>query len=150
VADDPMERALRRWNNVAGAVAYYEQCGVSRDRLVLGVPFYGRGFRVASAGADGGLFQPQVGTVDVGDWRDIKRDLLTDPAWERHRHPVARSPWLYHPGTRTFVSYEDAGSIEERARFAAEQSLRGAFMWQLPGDDDEHTLLAAMVRPFGR
>jgi chitinase len=148
VAQDPLAPDLRRWNSVTGAVDYYERHGVPRDKLVLGVPFYGCGFRVASAGEQAGLYQPQVGTVEVGDWRDIKRDLLPDPAWQRHRHPVARSPWLYHPGTQTFVSYEDAESIEERAAFAARRGLRGAFTWQLAGDDDEHTLLAAMTRPF--
>lgn len=150
VAEDPLEPGLRRWNNVTGSVDYYERLGVPRDKLVLGVPFYGRGFRVASAGEQAGLFQRQVGTVEVADWRAIARDLLPDPAWQRHRHPVARSPWLYHPGTRTFVSYEDAESIEERAAFAARRGLRGAFTWQLAGDDDEHTLLAAMTRPFHR
>ena len=148
VADDPLEPDLRQWNNVTGAVDYYERHGVPRDKLVLGVPFYGRGFRVASPGEQAGLFQPQVGTVDVGNWRDISRDLLPDPAWQRHRHPVARTPWLYHPGTQTFVSYEDADSIEERAAFAASHGLRGAFTWQLAGDDSEHSLLAAMTRPF--
>ncbi|WP_051367924.1 glycoside hydrolase family 18 protein [Hamadaea tsunoensis] len=148
VADDPLDPALRPSNNVAGAVAYYERHGVPRDRLVLGVPFYGRGFTVAAPGDQAGLFQTQTGTVAVGDWRDIRRDLLTDPAWEQHRHPVARSPWLYHRGTRTFVSFEDAQSIEERSAYAAGLGLRGAFMWHLAGDDDEHTLLTAMTRPF--
>jgi chitinase len=46
------------------------------------------------------------------------------------------------------VSYEDADSIEERAAFAASHGLRGAFTWQLAGDDSEHSLLAAMTRPF--
>jgi len=150
VSEDPLEPGLRRWNNVTGAVSYYERHGVPREKLVLGVPFYGRGYRVASAGEQAGLFQPQLGTVEVGDWRDIRRDLLPDPAWQRYRHPMARSPWLYHPDTRTFVSYEDAESIEERAAFAAGHGLRGAFTWQLAGDDDEHTLLAAMTRPFRR
>ena len=148
VADDPLDPELCRWNNVAGAVDYYERHGVPRDKLVLGVPFYGRGFRVAAPGERAGLFQPQTGTVEVGDWRDISRDLLPDPAWQRHRHPVACTPWLFHPGTNTFVSYEDPESIEERAAFAAGHGLRGAFMWQLLGDDPEHSLLAAMTRPF--
>lgn len=148
VTDDPLDPDLRRWNNVTGAVDYYERHGAPRDKLVLGVPFYGRGFRVTSPGEQAGLYQPQIGTVEVGDWRDIKRHVLPDPAWQRHRHPVARSPWLYHPGTRTFVSYEDPESIEERAAFAASHGLRGAFMWQLAGDDTEHSLLAAMTRPF--
>ncbi len=148
VAQDPLAAELRRWNNVTGAVDYYERHGVPRDKLVLGVPFYGRGFRVDSPGAQAGLYQPQVETFWAGDWREIERDLLSDPAWQRHRHPVARSPWLYHPGTRTFVSYEDGPSVEQRAAFAADRGLRGAFTWHLGGDDDEHTLLAAMTRPF--
>lgn len=148
VGGDPLDPRLRPWNNVAGAVDYYERHGVPRDRLVLGVPFYGRGFRVAAPGEQAGLFQPQVDTVPVGDWRDIQRDLLPDPSWERHRHPVARSPWLYHAGTRTFVSYEDAASIEERSAYAASNGLRGAFTWHLAGDDDEHSLVTAMAGPF--
>lgn len=148
VPDDPLEPDLRQWNNVTGAVDYYEQHGVPRDKLVLGVPFYGRGFRVTSPGAQAGLFQPQIGTVPIGDWHDIKHGLLSDPAWQRHRHPVARAPWLYHPGTQTFVSYEDADSIQERAAFAANRGLRGVFTWQLAGDDNEHSLLTAMTHPF--
>ncbi|MEU8001838.1 glycosyl hydrolase family 18 protein [Catellatospora sp. NPDC049111] len=148
VPQEPLDAGLRRWNNVTGAVDYHERHGVPRDKIVLGVPFYGRGFHVASAGESAGLYQPQTGTVRVGDWRDISRDLLPDPAWQRHRHPVARSPWLYHPGTGTFASYEDAESIEERAAFAERRGLRGAFTWHLGADDDEHTLLTAMTRPF--
>jgi chitinase len=146
----PFEAVPDDGNSVTSAVAYYERLGVPTEKLVLGVPFYGRGFRVADAGDRAGLLQAQVGPVAAGDWRDIARDLLPDPAWQRHRDPVARAPWLYHPGTRTFVSYEDAESIEERARFAARRGMRGAFMWQLAGDDDGHTLLAAMTRPFDR
>ncbi|MDI1460932.1 glycosyl hydrolase family 18 protein [Catellatospora sp. KI3] len=148
VAQDPLAPELRRWNHVTGAVEYFESHGVPRDKLVLGVPFYGRGFHVAAAGEQAGLYQPQVGDYYAGDWRDIRRDLLADPAWQVHRHPVARSPWLFHPGTQTFVSYEDADSIQERSAYAARAGLRGAFTWHLAGDDDENTLLAAMTRPF--
>jgi chitinase len=150
VTDDPLHPDLRPWNNVAGSVDYYRRCGVPEEKLVLGVPFYGRGFRVAAPGEHAGLFQPHTGTVAVGDWRDIQRDLLPDPAWQRHRHPTARSPWLYHPGTQTFVSYEDPQSVEERSAYAADRGLRGAFMWHLAGDDSEHSLLTAMTRPFLR
>jgi chitinase len=135
-------------NDVTAAVDFYLAAGVARERLVLGVPFYGRGFLVDEAGEQAGLGRPQVGTMEAPEWREIKNSFLPDPAWERHRHPVARSPWLYHAGNKAFVSYEDAESIEERAAFAAQQGLAGAFTWQLAADDDEHTLLAAMVRPF--
>lgn len=147
VANDPLDPRLRRWNSVAGAVDYYRGKGVPVDKLILGVPFYGRGFRVSNDAGDG-LYQPYGKPYDAGDWRVIREKLLTDPQWEQHWHPVAQTPWLFHRGERVFVSYEDPRSIAIRSGFAKEQGLRGVFMWELTGDDDQHSLLDAMAKPF--
>jgi len=144
---DPLDPQLRRWNNVEGAVDYFLEHGVSPDKLVLGVPFYGRGFRVSSDARDG-LYQAYGATFSPGDWRLIEQKLLTDPQWERHWHPTAQSPWLFHRGERIFVSYEDPRSIAIRAQFAKSRGLRGVFMWELTADDGGHSLLEAMIRPF--
>ena len=146
-AEDPLDPAVRRWNNVKGGVDYYRQHGVPAQKLVLGVPFHGRGFRVGS-NANDGLYQPYRALFDPGDWRSIKAKLLGDPAWQQHWHPVAQSPWLFHPADHTFVSYEDPTSIGIRANFAKAKGLRGVFTWEITGDDDQHSLLQAMVRPF--
>jgi chitinase len=114
---------------------------------VLGVPFYGRGFRVSSDANDG-LYQAYTAPYGAGDWRVIKEKLLTDPQWEQHWHPVAQTPWLFHRGDRIFVSYENPRSIAIRAEYAREQGLRGVFMWELTADDDQHSLLEAMAKPF--
>lgn len=149
VANDPLPPELRRWNNVEGAVAYYREHGVPADKLVLGVPFYGRGFRVSGTGKDG-LYQSYNGTYDAGDWRNIEAKLLDNPDWTQHWHPVAQTPWLFNGNERIFVSYEDPKSIDLRARFAKDAGLRGVFMWELTGDDAQHSLLDAMAKPFGR
>jgi chitinase len=147
VESDPMDPQLRQWNSVAGAVDYYRGHGVPAGKLVLGVPFYGRGFHVSSDANDG-LYQAYTAPYGAGDWRVIKEKLLTDPQWEQHWHPVAQTPWLFHRGDRIFVSYEDPRSIAIRAEYAREQGLRGVFMWELTGDDDQHSLLEAMTKPF--
>jgi chitinase len=149
VAADPLAKPMRRWNNVAGAIDYYRQQGVPAHKLVLGVPFYGRGFRVSSAANDG-LYQPYTETFSPGDWRDIRNTLLSDPDWEQHWHPVAQSPWLFHRGERKFVSYENPKSIAIRAQLARDRGLLGVFMWELAGDDEQHGLLEAMTQPFDR
>ncbi len=147
VPTDPLDRSLRRWNNVAGAVAYYLQHGVPADKLVLGVPFYGRGFRVTPAANDG-LYQPYSAPFDAGDWRRIRTEFLDQPGWQRHWHPVAQAPWLYNPAERVFISYEDPASIGLRAEFAKARQLRGVFTWELTGDDPQASLLQAMAAPF--
>jgi chitinase len=144
---DPLAPEVRRWNSVEGGIAYYRQQGVPANKLVLGVPFYGRGFRVTSDANDG-LYQPYSALFDPGDWRSIKAKLLGDPAWQQHWHSLAQTPWLFNPAERTFVSYEDTRSIGIRARLAKDSGLRGVFMWELTGDDDQQSLLDAMVRPL--
>ena len=145
VAEDPLGQPMRHWNNVAGAVDYYRQQGVPAHKLVLGVPFYGRGY-VVSSEANHGLYQPYTTAFAPGNWRDIKEKLLSDPQWERHWHSVAQAPWLFHRGERKFVSYEDPKSIGIRAQLAKDRGLLGVFMWELSGDDEQHSLLEAMAR----
>ena len=147
VAADPLDPQLKRWNSVEGGVAYYRQQGVPADKLVLGVPFHARGFRVKGE-ANRGLYQPIESVYEAGDWRRIKDNLLGDPAWQQHWHPVAQAPWLFNPAQRIFVSYENSESIGLRAQLAKDAGLRGVFMWELTGDDDQHSLLQAMARPF--
>jgi chitinase len=145
--DDPVDAEVRRWNSVEGGIAYYTQHGVPARKLVLGVPFYGRGFKVM-ADAHAGLYQRYSAVFDPGDWRSIKERLLADPSWQRHWHPVAQTPWLFHPADHVFVSYEDPDSIGIRARLAKDSGLRGVFAWEIAGDDDQHSLLDAMAKPF--
>ena len=144
---DPLDPAVRRWNNVEGGIAYYLQHGVPAQKLVLGVPFYGRGFRVASD-ANHGLYQTYSALYDPGDWRNVKAKLLGDPAWQQHWHPAAQAPWLFNPAEHIFVSYEDPRSIGLRAKLAKDSGLRGVFTWEITGDDDQHSLLQAMTQPF--
>ncbi|MEN6683045.1 glycoside hydrolase family 18 protein [Stenotrophomonas pavanii] len=147
VPADPLAPELRRWNSVAGAVQYYREHGVPADKLVLGVPFYGRGFKVTGDAPDG-LYQPYSAPADAGDWRVIKARYLDQPGWTKHWQPQAQSPWLYNAGQKIFISYEDPRSIGLRARFAREQGLAGVFMWELTGDDGQASLLNAMLGPW--
>ncbi|WP_333628105.1 glycoside hydrolase family 18 protein [Stenotrophomonas cyclobalanopsidis] len=147
VPADPLAPELRRWNNVAGAVQYYREHGVPADKLVLGVPFYGRGFKVTGDAPDG-LYQPYSAPADAGDWRVIKARYLDQPGWTKHWQPQAQSPWLYNAGKKIFISYEDPRSIGLRAQFAREQGLAGVFMWELTGDDEQASLLNAMLAPW--
>ncbi|MDR0181549.1 glycoside hydrolase family 18 protein [Lysobacter arvi] len=147
VPQDPLPPELRRANNVEGAVDFYLRHGVPADKLVLGVPFYGRGFRVKSA-QNHGLYQPYTEPYAAGDWREIESKLLKDPKWTQHWHDVAQTPYLFNAAERVFVSYEDPKSIALRSQLAKARGLRGVFMWELTGDDDQRSLLKAMVAPF--
>lgn len=91
--------------------------GVSRDKLVLGLPFYGRGAKDF----------PRRG-IDPG-----KVHLL--PGYTYHWDNVAKVPYLTSDETGEMVyGYEDEKSLACKAQFALDQGLKGAMYWSYNSD----------------
>ena len=125
--------------NVAGAVQLYLDGGMPREQLVVGVPFYGRGYGEVAAENDG-LLQPGTEAAAPAEWRSVDWRVLAqrDPeraGFTRHWSAEAQVPWLYNPTARTFFSYDDPASIAAKARWVREQRLGGVMFWELGGDD---------------
>ncbi|MGO1050976.1 glycosyl hydrolase family 18 protein [Crossiella sp. CA198] len=149
-AEDPTGQPMKGGNNVIGGIEHYLANGVPKNKMVLGTPFYSRGFTVNSPQADArkGLFLPYSGTINAPQWKTIKAQYLNNPAWQQLRHGTAQVPYLYNASTKTFISYEDPASIAVKAAYAKQTGLRGTFMWELSDDDAQHSLLNAMAGPF--
>lgn len=130
------------------AVQAYVAGGVPRDKVVLGLPLYGRGWSGVAAANDG-LYQPYTGipagTYEAGvfDWRDLAANYL-GTSFQRHWHPEALAPWLYDPASAVMISYDDPESIAAKAAYVDQQQLGGLMMWELAMDDDAHSLVGAV------
>ncbi|MGW0518803.1 glycosyl hydrolase family 18 protein [Crossiella sp. NPDC003009] len=148
--EDPTAQPMKGGNNVVGGIEHYLRHGVPKDKMVLGTPFYSRGFTSSDPQADAkkGLFVPYTGTINAPQWKTIKAEYLNNPAWQQLRHATAQVPYLYNTATNTFISYEDPASIAVKAAYAKQTGLRGTFMWELSDDDAQHSLLNAMAGPF--
>lgn len=144
---DPVPQVIERWNTVATAVDYYQMQGVPADKIVLGEPYFSLGFTVAST-ADDGLHQKVNGPASAPSWTQIETSLLHNPSWTSHWSRTAQVPWLFDPGTKTFVTYDDPASLSVKSRFARARGLRGVFAWAVDQDDSQHSLTGAMASPF--
>ncbi len=118
--------------------------GVPPGKLLLGIPFYGRGW----AGVDpqnNGLFQPYTGPLGKGtyDYREIKDSFL--PTHQRYWEELAQAPWLYDPVAHSFIAYDDPQSVGLKAAYARQHGLGGVMIWQIAGDDPDHSLLRAIL-----
>jgi chitinase len=146
---DPTPAVARRWDNVTGAVRYYEQHGVPASKIVLGMAFYGRGFTgVSSAGA--GAYSKYTGGYPETPWNVVKSQYLRDPAWVRHWSATAAAPWLYNAQKHIFFSYDDPTSMAVKAAFVKRAHLRGAMFWVFGEDDPQQSLyrtLLPVLRP---
>ncbi len=124
---------------------------------MLGVPFYGYGWKGCAPGADGdGQYQACDGDASggvnggnsYGFSHLLKQGILT-PAFEggkgyrRYWNASARVPYLYNAQERIWISYEDQASLKEKAGYIKRQGLRGAMFWELSADG-EHQLLRTL------
>jgi chitinase len=141
----------------SGAVERYLKAGVTADKLVLGVPFYGYGWKGCAPGAEGdGQYQAcdggATGGVNGGNSYGfshlLKQGILTPDfeggkGYRRYWNASARVPYLYNAQERIWISYEDQQSLKEKAGYIKRQGLRGAMFWELSADG-EHQLLRAL------
>jgi len=141
---DPSDAGL----NVDAAVKTYLNLGVPPEQLVLGVPFYGKGWSGVLE-TDHGLYQPSTegaapGTWEAGsyDYKDIQRNYLS--IYQRYWSNEAYVPWLYDPMEKLFISYDDPQSLEAKAGYTHDMGLAGVMIWELSQGDE--TLLEAINR----
>lgn len=127
---------------VDSAVQGYLSAGVPSTKLVLGVPFYGRGW-MGVTNLNHGLWQPAgagaPGTWEAGieDYKVIKR--LTYPVY---RDETAGAVWKFN-GT-TFWSYDDPQTLAVKMAYVKAQELGGVMLWSLEGDTADGELVAAV------
>ena len=125
--------------NVDVTMRAFLDAGVPADKLLVGIPFYGRGYGGVPS-VNGGLFQPASSKPSGwsggdGDWKVLARTRLENPNYVRHWESAARVPWLYDSTSGTWVTYDDPQSVREKAQYVRERKLGGVVIWELGGDD---------------
>ena len=166
---DPLEPAVGggaiQWTwNTAGSALYFLLNGVPADKLVVGVPFYGKEYTGVGP-TNHGLFQPHgaVPSNDSPTYHDLVDTGLADAnltpigptalgdgaginGFTRYVDLLAGAPWLYNPTLNggTFISYVDPAAVRERIALVNALGLRGAFAWEISNDDNAHDLVNAM------
>jgi len=130
--------------NLHDAIQAIAAKGIPKDKLVAGVPFYGRGWQgVESAEPWNGV----TGTLQIGGYRVIAETFLKSPDYVRHWDDVAKVPWLYNAAKKEWITYEDPQSMRLKGEYVVAQNLAGAMFWELSNDDG--TLLDALRGGLG-
>jgi len=103
---------------------------VPNDKLLLGVPFYGRSFDC------GGLYQ-RFQKSQYFRYKDVLKFLQL--GWESIWDDCAKVPYLRNPEKTEIICYDDERSIFLKYKFVKEKQAAGIIIWELSQDYDQKT-----------
>jgi len=155
--DSPLDPAAGQGLDVNSTITAYLSAGVPAGKMLLGIPFYGRGW-TGVPDARYGLYQPSTGpapspagdtlaTDGVATFRTLEPFPGTSGyAW--HRDYFSYADWLYSPVSLTFWTYDDPATVTYKMAYAKLRAggLAGAFGWALKDDDSNATLVKTMAQ----
>ena len=137
-------------HSVDETVRAYRAAGVPAEKIVVGVPFYGRAFG-GVRDVNHGLFQPHDKEAPAPPPAGARQWTYAtivaaglDKSDQRHWHEQSKVPWLYDARPGVFVTYDDPDSLAAKASYVREQGLGGAMIWELSQDDARGSLLEAL------
>lgn len=139
------------------AVKAWKAAGIPAERIVLGVPFYGRVSKTlqpitASTGPYVKLDQSSQIQGDQYDtksadpcpnatpsysgqyeWRSIVEEGIAQNAsgWTTYWDSTTETPYAFKSSDDEFLSFDDAHSLRAKANYANENGLGGVMLWSL-------------------
>ncbi len=125
------------------AIEAFVAAGIPASKLLLGVPFYGYGWRNVED-QQNGLFQEGDGMRGDHPYREISG--MTS-ASKLYRDEASQAPWLFDGDV--FWTYDDPVSVRYKADYVREQRLGGVMIWELGEDTREGDLLRAAYEGLG-
>ncbi|CAL1532903.1 unnamed protein product [Lymnaea stagnalis] len=122
------------------SIDYWLDVGISKDKLVVGIPTYGMTFTLADP-SDHDVKAPANGGGKMGDYTRETGILayyeicmnLNDKSWNSEWIDDQSVPYAY--GGDQWVGYEDKRSIAIKANNIIKRDLAGAFVWSVEMDD---------------
>ncbi|XP_058064495.1 mucin-2-like [Anopheles bellator] len=128
--------------NIDYSVKYFLNAGADRDKLVLGIPTYGRSYTLYNPDATG-IGAPADGPGEQGDstrekgylaYYEICSNLKKNSDWTIVQpNPKALGPYAYKGNQ--WVGYDDEAIARIKAKYVAENNLGGIMFWSIDNDD---------------
>ena len=133
----------RSWDE---SVKAHEDGGVPRERMVMGVPFYGKAEKNPAEGTK--IFDYSVRYYEIPDilnkgkykGKDLARPVTR--VWE----PSSMVPYLIDAAGKNVLSYDDPESVSAKGSYVKANGMLGAMFWEYRCDTDDHALLKALVK----
>lgn len=123
-------------SNADACVKYWLSHGCPKEKLVLGIPTYGRTFAL-QAPSQNGINSPVSGAGDAGPFTrqagflGYNEILLNN--WNSKWQDDQKVPYAFNGNQ--WVGYDDKNSVTEKVNYAMSNDLAGCMFWSIETDD---------------
>lgn len=150
--------------NIDDVVKKFIALGVNKNKLIIGTPFYSRGWKgvIANSPENGlvGLLADASGGAD-GIWDGGRAagqnpyyhlvELENNPEYVKYYDTQAEAPYLYNAVKGEMYTYEDKQSLGAKVAYVNNNDLGGIIIWELSADvpsTDSRSLLNVIAEGF--
>ncbi len=120
--------------SAVNAVEQHVNAGIPINKIVLGVPFYGRWWK-GTQPTNNGLYQETNGATGSYNYKTIVDSLQSNKGFTEHWDEAAKTPYIWREIDSLFVTYDNAKSIKIKVDYVNENKLGGIMFWQFNGDN---------------
>ncbi len=146
--------------NVSSAMEeYHKVFGIPKNKLMVGMSYYSRGFANVSKA---GIGIPSKGTPNGGSWDDPAQLAGLKPWWqlkdyekqakdENVKHlsyywdEEAQAPYIYDAQKKELFTYDNIESISKKVNYTIDNGFGGAIIWELAHDTPETAELTSLA-----
>uniref|UniRef100_A0A2H8TTC1 chitinase n=1 Tax=Melanaphis sacchari TaxID=742174 RepID=A0A2H8TTC1_9HEMI len=128
--------------NIDHTIKHYLASGADKEKLVLGIPTYGRSFTLFNRESKD-IGAPSDGPGEKGEatrekgylaYYEICGNLKKDDSWTIEQpKPKAMGPFAYKDNQ--WVGYDDEEFVKLKAKYVNENDLGGIMFWSIDNDD---------------
>ncbi|RXJ49941.1 glycoside hydrolase family 18 protein [Gelidibacter gilvus] len=134
----PSDKEKYGGNSGVESIDRHIEAGVPVEKLVLGIPFYGRQWEKVAPTEVPLYASANQGGYIISYWEILEK--LKSGKHEKMYDESAKASYLWNPTDNIFISYDTPKEIKLKAEYIKEKGLGGVMFWEYSLDKDQELL----------
>lgn len=128
-------------NSADKAIKAYLAAGVPASKIVMGIAFYGRNFKLGPTAQKGlGDTVLASGNTYGRGYTYMKDSLVNQRGFVEYRDEDAKSPYLFNAKTKQYITYDNEWSVANKCEYVLHHKLGGVMFWEYSADSKNYLL----------